>query len=505
MQPDYIIVQAGGKGTRLMPLTTNRPKALVPVNNLPILFHLFRQFPDKKFIVIGDYRFDILERYLRAFADVRYILIKAKGEGNAAGVKEALSYIPDGQDFLLIWSDLLLPDNFDVKPLEEGCYIGVTDRFPCSWRYHNGCLEKVSTSQEGVAGIFLFDKKNRLTNIPEAGSFTKYLSSSGVPLRVFNTGDVQEAGNIETVRKIDTNENRCRPYNRITVADETVIKEGLTPEANKLIHREIEWYKIADTLGFKGIPRIYAHEPLTMERIHGDNVFRVQLNETAKETVLSRIYEKLEQLHHLQIGKLNCHDMQEEYYLKTLRRLQSIRDVIPFADEEFITINGMKCCNVYRHPELLQEKVNKIIHEGEFGVIHGDCTLTNTLIDTQYNIYYIDARGYFGHTALIGDVYYDWAKVYYSINGAFDQFNVKNFSLTIGEDSVSFHIAPSGWEFLTPCFLQMIPHCDEYRLKLIHAIIWLSLASHCWEDYDSLCTAFYNGLYLLNALGGDSK
>ena len=39
---DYIIVQAGGKGTRMGALTQNKPKALVPVNNLPMIFHLFR-------------------------------------------------------------------------------------------------------------------------------------------------------------------------------------------------------------------------------------------------------------------------------------------------------------------------------------------------------------------------------------------------------------------------------------------------------------------------------
>ena len=51
---EYIIVQAGGKGTRLGYLTKNKPKALVPVDNLPMLFHLFRQYPDRRFIVIAD-------------------------------------------------------------------------------------------------------------------------------------------------------------------------------------------------------------------------------------------------------------------------------------------------------------------------------------------------------------------------------------------------------------------------------------------------------------------
>jgi hypothetical protein len=35
------------------------------------------------------------------------------------------------------------------------------------------------------------------------------------------------------------------------------------------------------------------------------------------------------------------------------------------------------------------------------------------------------------------------------------------------------------------------------RLQLIHAILWLSLTTYAWEDYDSVCGAFYNGLYYL--------
>ncbi len=67
---DYIVVQAGGKGTRLEHLTANKPKALVPVENLPMIFHLFRKFPDKKFVVIADTHREVLREYLAAFADV---------------------------------------------------------------------------------------------------------------------------------------------------------------------------------------------------------------------------------------------------------------------------------------------------------------------------------------------------------------------------------------------------------------------------------------------------
>ena len=34
-------------------------------------------------------------------------------------------------------------------------------------------------------------------------------------------------------------------------------------------------------------------------------------------------------------------------------------------------------------------------------------------------------------------------------------------------------------------------------MKILLAIIWLSLTTYAWQDYDSICGAFYNGLYYL--------
>lgn len=499
MELEYIIVQAGGKGTRLLPLTKNKPKALVSADNLPIIFHLFHKYPNKKFIVIGDYKFGVLQKYLEVYADVSYLMVHANGEGNSAGIRQALSYVPESHPFMIIWSDLLLPEEFEIDLLETGCYVGVTDRFKCSWRFSGNRFEKTATDYNGLAGCFLFDKKERLVDIPEEGSFAKYLQTLDCPFLPLNMGKTKELGTLESICQVNNKENRCRPYNRITFDGERVIKEGLTCEGRKLIQREVNWYTEVQRLGFKGIPRLYSDFPLTMERIHGENIFKVILDDTEKKEVINQIYTRLNELHGLKKCTVSSYDLEKEYYRKTMERLRSIRTVIPFSNEKKIMINDRECQNIYYYPELLEKKVGKIVNDGQFGIIHGDCTLTNTLIDSEHNVYYIDARGYFGYTDLVGDIYYDWAKVYYSMEGSFDQFNIGNFTLDIGERDVNYCIAPSGWEHMTQYFLDKIPFCDMYRIKLIHAVIWLSLASHCWEDYDSLCTAFYKGLYLLNS------
>lgn len=66
MNVEYIIVQAGGRGSRMEHMTDNKPKALVPVDNLPMIFHLFKKYPDKKFLIIGDYHYEIFSHYLSA-------------------------------------------------------------------------------------------------------------------------------------------------------------------------------------------------------------------------------------------------------------------------------------------------------------------------------------------------------------------------------------------------------------------------------------------------------
>lgn len=498
MNVDYFIVQAGGLGTRLGDLTRNRPKGIVPVKNKPIIFHLFDKFPNHKFIIIGDYKYKVLERYLRTFANADYLLVQTDEKGNASGIQKALSYVPDNTAFMLIWSDLILSDEYKVPEEVKPCYVGLAGKFPCSWRLENGTLEKVSSTEHGVAGCFIFDKKERLRTLPGSGSFAGWLKDSGILLETMDMCGSDEVGTVEAIKAIDPGENRCRPYNHMEFTEDTVIKTGLTDEGKKLIDREVRWYEKVSEYGFDGIPKIYSFSPLTMGRIYGDNIFKAKLSDEQKRTTIDRLVETLERLHSYEKAEPDYFGLQEDYYTKTIKRIQGIRDVIPFNDQPYILINGEKCKNVFFFQEELEEDVRKYLFDAEFGPIHGDCTLTNTMIDEAGNIYYIDARGYFGKREIFGDVYYDWAKLYYSINGCFDQFNIKHFDFTIGEDEVTYKIAPSGWEHLTEYFLSKIKDCNIGKIKLIHAIVWLSLASHCWEDYDSMCLAFYNGLYLWN-------
>jgi aminoglycoside phosphotransferase/GTP:adenosylcobinamide-phosphate guanylyltransferase len=497
---EHIIIQAGGKGTRLGALTRNKPKGIVPVNNLPIIFHLFRKYPDKRYIIIGDYKHSVLEKYLTVFCDVKWMAVKADTSGTCAGISQALQYVPDGKRFLLIWSDLILgPDvNIDTG---RGNLIGISNDFECRWSYADQAFSETPSKDNGVAGFFVFDEKSLLADVPKEGEFVRWLQGKGIPFEPLSLAGTREIGTMLAYQDSGKPDKgfRCRAFNDIQVLDGRIVKKPIDDQGRKLAVREISWYKKAQELGFGQIPEIYSIDPLTMERIHGTDIFKAQLTDQDKRTVIDHLVAALEELHGLAKAPADAFSVMEAYITKTMQRLDKVRSLIPLAQDRSITINGTSCRNPYYCWDEVRSLVKGVCIDGckEFAFIHGDCTFSNTMVDDRLNVVFLDPRGYFGFTELYGDPYYDWAKVYYSLLGDYDQFNNGHFELDIGEAEVKLRIETNGWKGLAGYYTSKISCCDKRKLDLIHAIIWLSLTTYIWEDYDSICGAFYNGCLLL--------
>ena len=501
MKPSYIVVQAGGKGTRLGHLTRNKPKALVPVDNLPMLFHLFRKYPESRYVVIGDYRCDVLERYLAAFADVKYEVVCASGStGTCAGVRAAMDKLSADTPFMLIWSDLILPKDFDL-PEEVGNYIGVAKDFPCRWKYENGVFQEERSSEFGVAGLFYFRDKGLLSTVPESGELVRWLSGTGTQFDSLPLYRVKEYGLLSEYEKLDT--AKCRPFNRTYIEDGLFVKEPIDAQGEGLARRERAWYRAVQDQHFENIPRIACYEPLKMERIDGKAIYEYEgLSHAEKENILRQVIGCLKSVQALASVPADRVSFDDAYIGKTFQRLEKVQELVPFAKDEYVTVNGRKCRNVFWRREELEKQIAGYFPP-EFRLIHGDCTFSNTMLRSDGRPVLIDPRGYFGHTELYGDPAYDWAKLYYSVVGNYDQFNRKRFDLTIGERDVTLTIRSNGWEDMEGEFFRLLDgEVTPEQVKLLHAIIWLSLTTYAWEDYDSICGAFYNGLYHLEEAMG---
>lgn len=496
MTPLHIIVQAGGKGTRMDRLTRNKPKALVPVDNLPMMFHLFRKFPHAKYTVIGDYKCEVLERYLAAFADVDYRVVNATGhQGTCAGLHQALEQVTEDTHLLLIWCDLVLPKDFEI-PDGDANLVGISKDFRCRWSWSEGRFEEIPSEEHGVAGLFVFQSKRILSQVPEEGEFVRWLQGRDIAFKELSLYSTKEYGLISKYEKLPP--QRCRPFNRLRIEGDLIIKEGIDDQGSALAVREVAWYKKLRGRYFDNIPNIYGYEPLKMERVQGRNVFEYSLTYEQKKKVLEEIVACLKSVQALETAPSDKVSYDEAYIGKTISRLEKVYDLIPFAHDPEIIINGKACPNVYYHWDEVRRLCDKYFPK-EFRLIHGDCTFSNTMLrDNDLSPVLIDPRGYFGYTEFFGDTAYDWAKLYYSVVGNYDQFNLKRFRLDIRAHDVTLEIDSNGWEEMKEEFFRLLEgNVTREQIKLLHAIIWLSLTTYTWEDYDSICGAFYNGLYLL--------
>jgi D-arabinose 5-phosphate isomerase GutQ len=511
---NYIIVQAGGRGSRMETLTRNKPKALVPVNGLPMIFHLFRKFPDKKFIVIGDYKYDILKKYLKQFADVDYKLVCGTGHiGTCAGLYDAVDMIPEDNSFMLIWCDLVLPDDYQM-PDDGKNVIGISKDFPCRWSYEGNKFKEERSTEHGVAGLFSFSSKSYLKDVPVDGEFVRWLGTRDIEFEEQPLLKTHEYGLFsvwDTLPKLKT-----RPFNRIEEVDGKLYKIPVDEQGRRLAVREESWYKAVKERHFENIPQIYGFEPLCMEKIDGNNIYEYSdIPFEEKKNILRQIVDCLKNVHGLGSVKADEESYRSAYLDKTYDRLQKVRYLVPFANNETIKINGRECRNVFFHKDELDSMVMQYMPE-EFRIIHGDCTFSNTMLKNDSIPVLIDPRGYFGNTELYGDPAYDWVKLYYSLYSNYDQFNLRRFNLYINEkneeavyddrgsevrvdpESVKLEIVSGKWESLEDYFFELLGDTVTRRqMKLFLAVIWLSLTTYAWDDYDSICGAFYNGLYYL--------
>lgn len=497
----HVIIQAGGKGTRLESLTRNKPKCLVPVKNKPLIFWALEAFKDYKVHVICDYQKEPLKKYLGVYATEFDITITdADGKGTISGIRKVLDqYVPEAEPVLIVWCDLLFEKDFEL-PLfvleysQKFNWVGLSSSFPCRWSFINGEFVHQASSSQGVAGVFLLKNKEELEDLPREGAFVPWVQSKKIQFKEFYLENVVEVGTLSAFTA--QNGSICRPFNEVIFNKETVTKRAVTEYGKNISNFEIDWYKKVKELGFDKVPKIFSYQPLVMERIQGKNIWEFNcLTKSEKIEILHLIISTIKQLHDLG-GEVpaNLNDLEETYITKTFSRLGKIEELVPFAKEEYIKINGKYYKNIFYDKAALKSTLSDF-YPSSFRLIHGDVTFSNMLYDrVKRNLFLIDPRGYFGKTKFYGDPDYDWAKLYYSIVGNYDQFNRKNFALDIQTRGVEIEILSNNWSDMENYFFDSLPGVSRRKIKALHAVIWLSLTTYAWEDYDSICGAFYKGI-----------
>ena len=112
-----VVIMAGGKGTRLRPLTKNTPKPMLKVGGKPILQTIIKRFSDcgfKDLIICVNYKSHIIENYF-GNGDKFGVKIEYVKEKKRMGTAGALSFIKKKltKPFFVINGDLLTNLDFE--------------------------------------------------------------------------------------------------------------------------------------------------------------------------------------------------------------------------------------------------------------------------------------------------------------------------------------------------------------------------------------------------------
>lgn len=503
--PSQVIIQAGGKGTRLGHLTQNKPKCLVSIQGKPLMYHLFSVYPDSTFQVIGDYKSDILETYLSVVPPkCKFNFIKANGTGTGSGIAQALKNIGDEEDILLVWCDLILGGyflNFDGLEIDRP-QIGLSRSFPCRWSLNNeGKLVHEPSNETGIAGFFRFPNKSFISDIPESVEFVRWLSNKNLDFQKVFLDNTLEVGTSKAYEAAQASQSHTRFFNKLDYESDRVVKNCIDSDYDHLIANECNWYNYVQSQNYQQIPKIYSTEPLTLEKIDGYHPFEVESDDKNQIShILDSAIKALKGLHQLDEQAFSVDCLKSNYIDKTKNRVESVAALIKGFDLETITVNGLECRNPFhqRYSWIFKQAEAYLLKtQGSFRPIHGDPTFSNMLYSkTREEVVLFDPRGYFGKTKIFGDPDYDWAKLYYSVVGNYDGFNRRQFILHdqgLGDYFVQMN--PSNYRQIASELNKQLP--NPCRVELLHALIWLALTSYASDDIDSIRAAFYLGVYYL--------
>jgi len=492
----YVIIQAGGIGSRMENFTKNKPKCLLPYKGKTILERLLDTFNDKKIIIICDYLKEILETYTKSILGRKDIyFISSDQKTTSSGLKKAFQLFDESEAFIYVWSDLIF-QSFNNFEFNKNVAVCVTDCFECRYQVSDNQIIKENSKLNGILGLFAFNSQNSLINLDESASFVGCNLKKIDDIDYVKIDNVLEIGTKEKyIETIDKN-STCRFFNDVKIFDDYVEKKCINPFYNNLIQDEINWYKFLNNK-INSIPQLIKENPLTISRINGSHIFSKNWEKYEKIKIIDSIINGLNQIHLLGNKKSVYEDMEEMYFNKTFNRVFSTKSIIPYYDSSEIKINGKICINPFHdlYIDLFQKQIRKL-YTDEYNVIHGDCTFSNIIVN-NYNSFFIDPRGSFGNSKIYGDKNYDWAKLYYSVNGNYDSINSKKFTVNTRPNHIELNIQSNGFEEFSNYLIEQ-SKISKDKMSLQHSLIWLSLTGYAKEDIDSVLYSFYKGIYEWN-------
>lgn len=485
------MIPAAGRGSRMMSLTEDNPKAMLPLHNKPLIaWHLDKLIEEEiqKVIIIVGYKKEKLIEYVNKFysnkIDIVYVEQKEL-KGLAHAIKYGFDYLSyeelENDRLLIILGDTIIKDSLADVANEDYSWIGYKEVND----YKRWCLMTTEDDQivnfidkpdydpntrKAVIGIYYFHDINTLSDCiteiidKDIKIKNEYQLSSAMELYMneyslcpIEFNDWYDCGEVETFN--NTRKNIARNFNSIKVTDDnTIIKSS--PSNNEKIIQEINWYtSLPNKLKIytpqliefnKNENNIASYELEYINFTPMQELFLYNLPDLSTwKNLFDNIFHMIEKFKNYSDLKNDTYDNSLETILidKTKDRIKKLIDQNQIwktiMEKSFITVNGKAYKNLSFVLPDIYEKVEGILKNNDkyWQIIHGDLFFGNMLYDINSNtLKVIDPRGNFGKDGIYGDIRYDLAKLNHSIYGKYDFIVNGLYSLTYNNTDFNYII-----------------------------------------------------------------
>ncbi len=113
----YVVILAGGKGTRLSEYTHTIPKPMVKIGKKPIIEHIinhFKLYGIKKFLIAGGYKYKIIEKYFSKQKDIQ-VINTGVDSLTSKRIYKLKKFLKNEKNFFLTYGDGI--SNINIKKL----------------------------------------------------------------------------------------------------------------------------------------------------------------------------------------------------------------------------------------------------------------------------------------------------------------------------------------------------------------------------------------------------
>lgn len=134
-------------------------------------------------------------------------------------------------------------------------------------------------------------------------------------------------------------------------------------------------------------------------------------------------------------------------------------------------------------------------------IIHGDCCFSNILYGQDKNIIrFIDPRGSFGKHGNYGDIRYDVAKLYHSLDGTYEAFITDNFTVHSSGNIHTLDIkAKKDLKVAVSAFENVFfPQFSKKEIKIIQGCIFIGMCARHYDSIERQHAMYLTGIRLLN-------